>query len=57
VFGPNLYTWAINYFDSSGTVVRSIWLSDLRVTPVPEPATFALLGLGGLAMLAVRRRR
>ena len=58
-FGPNLYTWTINYFDSGsdGVIIPAIVLSDLRVSPVPEPATFALLGLGGLAMLAVRRRR
>ena len=27
------------------------------VTPVPEPATIALAGLGGLALLALRRKK
>ena len=31
--------------------------SSLSITPVPEPGTFALLGLGALAALTVARRR
>jgi hypothetical protein len=27
------------------------------VTPVPEPVTFALAGLGGVALLALRRKK
>jgi hypothetical protein len=31
--------------------------SSLSITPVPEPGTFALLGLGALALIAVVRKR
>jgi len=30
---------------------------DIAVTPIPEPASLALTGLGGLALLSSRRRR
>jgi hypothetical protein len=32
-------------------------LINLYLVPVPEPATFALIGLGGLSLLLFRRRQ
>lgn len=40
-------------FGGAGQITGFI---NLYVVPVPEPATFALVGLGGLALLAFRRR-
>ncbi len=44
---------------SNGTAAASLnWaLDSVSVTVVPEPATWGLMGLGLLGMLAVRRRR
>jgi len=33
----------------------AVYFDNISITPVPEPSTFALLGLGG-ALLAIRRR-
>jgi hypothetical protein len=32
-------------------------ISEMSITAVPEPSTFALLGIGSMALLMVRRRR
>lgn len=35
----------------------ALYIDNLTITPVPEPAAFALVGLGGLAMVVFRRRK
>jgi len=40
-----------------GTPIKSLLTQLNVVTPVPEPATIALAGLGGLALLALRRKK
>jgi len=49
-------TSSFNYVDSNTT--GNGYFNNLNMTaePVPEPATLALVGLGGLAMLGVARR-
>ncbi len=53
---PSASTSAGSLIDSSGDDIDS---SGDEVTPVPEPSTIALLGIGiaGLAYAEVRRRR
>ncbi len=54
-------TWGIdsyqaNTFPSSTAAPALIMAFDITVTPVPEPRSFAMLGLGLLGLAAVRRR-
>ena len=49
-------TYAISTF-GGGQGDSLVYLDDMSVTIVPEPATVALMGLGGLAVVAMRRRR
>lgn len=57
-FGPNLYTWTINYYESNFEPPEPVVvLSNLRVTVIPEPGTIALLVLAGIPMALRRRRR
>jgi len=44
-------------FPSNTAHLFKISSSDVNVTPTPEPSTAALLGLGGLLMLGILRRR
>jgi len=44
-------------FDSSSGLTGDLFIDDVSVTVIPEPASLALLGLGGAVMLSGRRRR
>lgn len=59
VANPGNTLIGINPGQINGTVGTGnpIQLNPLFVTPVPEPATIALAGLGGLALLALRRKK
>lgn len=52
---PTLGT-SLNY-QIGGGAGGTLYLDNLRITEVPEPATMALLGLGMAGLLAFRRRR
>lgn len=45
------------YADAAGTVPIVTFLNSIAIAAVPEPATVVLLGLGGLMLLGLRRRR
>lgn len=55
-YAGNLYDWRINYFDGTESDNKAVSLDDLRVLPIPEPASLALFALAA-APLALRRRR
>ena len=52
------FTWNTgdNYFNFEGLVRDSTDYDDVKIALIPEPATLALLGLGGAVMLCGRRR-
>lgn len=52
---PGVVTAAANQSIEITAVGGTLFLDDLGVTIVPEPGTFALAGLGGLALLTRRR--
>ncbi|MEI6195091.1 MAG: PEP-CTERM sorting domain-containing protein [Verrucomicrobiota bacterium] len=48
----------VSLWGTSGSTVNTGFVIDhANVAPVPEPATIALAGLGGLALLALRRKK
>ena len=53
------FTWNTgdNYFNFEGIARDSTDYDDVKIELIPEPATLALLGLGGAVMLGGRRRR
>lgn len=56
-------TWTVNSFQKSGGSAPDFGLAagiatvTATVTAVPEPSSFALLGLGGIGLLVRRRRK
>jgi hypothetical protein len=46
-----------DYTDQSATSPGAYVSADFQYTPAPEPATFALLGMGGIAFTFLRRRK
>jgi hypothetical protein len=49
--------YAIQSFSTSPLGNGNVFVDDMSFSVVPEPSSIALLGLGGLALLAVRRQR
>jgi hypothetical protein len=49
--------YAIQTFTGGPSNNGIVYVDDMSFTVVPEPSTMALLGLGGLALAAMRRRR
>jgi hypothetical protein len=49
--------YAIQSFSTAPLGNGTVYMDDVSLTLVPEPSAMALLGLGGLALTAMRRRR
>ena len=56
--GLDLYSYRLQFSGRTGGAFVNVDLDNIQFNGfVPEPATFGLLGLGGLALLARRRRQ
>ena len=49
--------YAIQSFSTNPLGNGNVFVDDMSFTVVPEPSSMALLGLGGLALVASRRKR
>ena len=49
--------YAIQSFSTAPLGNGTVYMDDISLTVVPEPASMTLLGLGGLALVTMRRRR
>jgi hypothetical protein len=56
VSGLTFFQFSVAENTGGGTAGETIYVDNFQVTPTPEPGTFALLGLGGAALLFFRRR-
>ena len=50
-------TYALSSFGAGQTGNSLVYLDDITVTIVPEPAAVGLVGLGSLGLVAFARRR
>jgi PEP-CTERM motif len=50
-------TYALSSFGAGQTGNSLVYLDDITVTIIPEPATVGLVGLGSLGLVAFARRR
>lgn len=61
VAGPGQFAKSgqtIRFFDEDNVLLRELGINNIvNATSVPEPSSFALIGLAGSAALATRRRR
>jgi len=48
---------AHSFAKGDGWATASLDIDNIRLTPVPEPSTFVLLGIGAITLFAWRRRR
>jgi len=53
---PGNYWFSVELITSGGATSSLTWLT-IEPVPVPEPATLALAGLGGLGLLRLRHRK